>query len=80
MAHFNFLDFPENFKNCFRLHRKRRNPGCSLAVEYLYIYIHIYIYIYIYIYIPGESKKRPAFGRLLLPDYISNDVLQYLIK
>ena len=41
VAHFNFLDFPENFKNCFRLHRKRRNPGCSLAVEYLYIYILI---------------------------------------
>ena len=41
VAHFNFLDFPENFKNCFRLHRKRRNPGCSLAVEYLYIYIYI---------------------------------------
>ena len=41
VARFNFLDFPENFKNCFRLHRKRRNPGCSLAVEYLYIYIYI---------------------------------------
>ena len=27
-------------KNCFRLHRKRRNPGCSLAVEYIYIYIY----------------------------------------
>ena len=27
-----------------------------------------------------SQKKRPAFGRLLLPDYISNDVLQYLIK
>ena len=39
VARFNFLDFPENFKNCFRLHRKRRNPGCSLAVEYLYKYI-----------------------------------------
>ena len=39
VARFNFLDFPENFSNCFRLHRKkRRNPGCSLAVEYLYIY------------------------------------------
>ena len=44
VAHFNFLDFPENFKNCFRLHRKRRNPGCSLAAEYIY---NIYIYIYI---------------------------------
>ena len=29
--------------------------------------------------IPGESKKRPAFERLLLPEYISNDILQYLI-
>ena len=47
VAHFNFLDFPENFKNCFRLHRKRRNPGCSLAVEYLYINIYKYINIYI---------------------------------
>ena len=36
MAQFNFLDFPENFKKCFRLHRKRRNPGCSQAVEYIY--------------------------------------------
>ena len=26
-----------------------------------------------------SQKKRPAFGRLLLPDYISNDVLRYLI-
>ena len=32
-----FLIFPENLKKCFRLHRKRRNPGCSLAVEYLEI-------------------------------------------
>ena len=30
--------------------------------------------------LPGESKKRPAFERLLLPEYISNDILQYLIK
>ena len=26
-----------------------------------------------------SQKKRPAFERLLLPDYISNDNLQYLI-
>ena len=31
--------------------------------------------------IPGQSKKkRPAFERLLLPECISNDILQYLIK
>ena len=30
--------------------------------------------------LPGESEKRPAFERLLLPEYISNDDLQYLIK
>ena len=30
--------------------------------------------------LPGESKKRPAFERLLLPEYISNDILQYLIN
>ena len=66
VAHFNFLDFPENFKNCFRLHRKRRNPGCSLAVEYLWYFRvplmvlqsspngtseFLYIYMCIYIYI-----------------------------
>ena len=27
-----------------------------------------------------SQKKRPAFERLLLPEYISNDILQYLIK
>ena len=27
-----------------------------------------------------SQKKRPAFERLLLPDYIRNDILQYLIK
>ena len=30
--------------------------------------------------VPGESKKRPAFDRLLLPEYISNNILQYLMK
>ena len=30
--------------------------------------------------LPGESKKPPVFERLLLPDYISNDILQYLIE
>ena len=30
--------------------------------------------------IPGESKKGPAFERLLLPDYICNDTLQHLIE
>ena len=24
--------------------------------------------------LPGESKKTPAFERLLLPEYISNDI------
>ena len=28
----------------------------------------------------GESAKGPAFGRLLLLVYISNDILQYLIE
>ena len=28
----------------------------------------------------GESNKEPAFERLLLPEYISNDILQYLIE
>ena len=32
------------------------------------------------LFIPGESEKRPAFERLLLPEYISNYDLQYLIK
>ena len=27
-----------------------------------------------------SQKKRPAFERLLLPEYISNDILQYLIE
>ena len=31
-------------------------------------------------YEPGESKKRPTFERLLLPEYISNDIWQYLIE
>ena len=30
--------------------------------------------------LPCESKKCPAFERLLLSDYINNDILQYLIK
>ena len=35
---------------------------------------------------PGDNfyrvsqKKRPAFEKLLLPEYISNDIWQYLIK
>ena len=29
--------------------------------------------------LPSESKKRPAFERLLLPEYIGNNILQYLI-
>ena len=28
--------------------------------------------------LPGESKKRPAFERLLLHECISNNILQYL--
>ena len=28
----------------------------------------------------GESKKRPTFDRPLPPEYISNDILQYLIE
>ena len=31
-------------------------------------------------FLPGESKKRPAFERQLLPEYINNDILQYLIE
>ena len=31
-------------------------------------------------HILGESKKRPVFERLLLPEYICNDILQCLIK
>ena len=30
--------------------------------------------------IPGELKKSTAFERLLLPEYISYDILRYLIK
>ena len=30
--------------------------------------------------IPGEWKKRAAFERLLLPEQIRNDILQYLIE
>ena len=30
--------------------------------------------------IPGESKRCPAFERLLLPKYICNNILQYLIE
>ena len=30
--------------------------------------------------LPGESKKRPAFDRSLLLEYICNDILQYLIE
>ena len=42
LARFNFLDFPENFKKIVSVcTEKRRNPGCSLAVEYLYMYIYI---------------------------------------
>ena len=58
VAHFNFLDFPENFKNCFRLHRKRRNPGCSLAVEYLYIHIYCPESRRSVEYLPGKQEIR----------------------
>ena len=38
-----------------------------------------YCLLYFLIHIPGESKKqRSAFARLLFPEYISNDILQYL--
>ena len=41
VARFNFLDFPENFKKIVSVcTEKRRNPRCSLAVEYIYIYIN----------------------------------------
>ena len=30
--------------------------------------------------VPGDSKKCPAIERLLLPEYISNNILQYLIE
>ena len=30
--------------------------------------------------LPGESKELRAFERLLVPEYISNDILQYLIE
>ena len=30
--------------------------------------------------LPGESKKGLAFDRLLLPEHISNDVLQQLME
>ena len=30
--------------------------------------------------LPGKSKKCPAFVRQLLPEYISNDIWQYLIE
>ena len=29
---------------------------------------------------PVSHKKRPAFDRILLPEDVSNDILQYLIK
>ena len=29
------------------------------------------------LYLVSQKKKRPAFERLLLPEYISNDILQY---
>ena len=31
-------------------------------------------------YTGSVEKNRPAFERLLLPKYISNDILQYFIK
>ena len=30
--------------------------------------------------IPNELRNRPTFERLLLPEYISNDILQYLVE
>ena len=30
--------------------------------------------------VPGESKKVPTLERLVLPEYITDDVLQYLIQ
>ena len=38
------------------------------------------IFIIIDFRIPGDTKKRPAFEWLLAPEYINNDILQYLIK
>ena len=35
---------------------------------------------YIKLFLPGEKKKRPAYERLMIPEYISNDILQYLIE
>ena len=40
----------------------------------------LYLLSEIIINIPGESKKRPAFEGLLLPEYIGNYILQYLIN
>ena len=53
---------------------------------YIYTYVGLYMRFnnilikLISKFIPGEPKKRPAFERLLLPEYISNDILQYSIK
>ena len=44
------------------------------------LYLFAKVMLWINIPLPGESKKFPAFERLLLPEYISNDILQYLIK
>ena len=43
---------------------------------YLILQLHV-----LHTFIAGASKKkRPAFEKLLLLEYISNDILQYLIK
>ena len=31
-------------------------------------------------FVSTDSPKRPAFERLVLPEYISSDILQYLIE
>ena len=38
------------------------------------------VYCKVYMDVPGESKNTPAFERLLLPEHIRSDILQYLIE
>ena len=66
VAHFNFLDFPENFKKMFLFAPKRRNLGCSLAFEYLFLlgiyvlYFVIFHSIFKFISNLLYSRKNPA--------------------
>ena len=72
VARFNLLDFPGNFKNCFRLHRKKVKSWL-LASCWIFIYIYVNpnpnptpnpcIYIYIYIY-KNEGLQEWTFTRM----------------